>query len=206
VDTRVAGPSRGGEAPTVYVTPTSGSRARPGTAVARVDLLRRVLDNQRLDATVLATPVRLTPSRPNQVDRVYANLRSATAITGPSDDEAWVLMPAASAGWGPVAWQNTLFSGATPLTELSGNPRLALTIRRAALGSKALVECGVTAQGDGTVALGGSVSNQTIAVKSGSQHLNIVVDPASSTGDVELHLEPASPIAVNYCEIAALKY
>jgi hypothetical protein len=141
------------------------------------------------------------------VDRLYANLRSGTTITGPTNDEAWVLMPATTSGWGPVAWQNTrLFSGETPLTALFGTPRLTLTIRRVVLKSKALVECGITAQTEGKLSLGGTIATQTIAIKNGSQHLNIVVEPpTSTTEDVELFLEPESAIAVNYCEIAALK-
>jgi hypothetical protein len=107
-----------------------------------------------------------------------------------------------------VAWQNTrLFSGETPLTELFGNPRLTLTIRRAVLKSKALVECGITAQGDGKLALGGTIATQTIEIKNGSQHLDAVVEaPASPEGDVELYLEPGSAVAVNYCEVTALKF
>jgi hypothetical protein len=191
------------------VTPTTGSRAQPSTTKAQVDLLQRVLETQRLNETALATPVKLTPSRPNQVDRLYANLRSGTTITGPTSDEAWLLTPA-TGGWGPqpVSWQNTrLFSGETPLADLFGNPRLTLTIRRAVLKSKALVECGVTAQSDGQLAMGGSIPAQTIAIKNGSQHLDVVVEaPASTSEDVELFLEPQSMIAVNYCEITALKY
>jgi hypothetical protein len=189
------------------VTSTAGARAQPSTIKERVDLLQAVLENQRLNETALAAPVRLTPSRPNQVDRLYANLRSGTTITGPASDEAWVLTPAT--GWGPqpVAWQNTrLFSGETPLTQLFGTPRLTLTIRRAVLKSKALVECGITAQAEGKISLGGTIAAQTIAIKNGSQHLDVVVEPPTSTNeDVELFLEPQSAIAVNYCEITALK-
>ena len=188
-----------------YVTPTTGPRATPPTSRERVDLLQRVFENQRLNESTLAAPVRLTPSKPNQVDRLFANLRSATTITGPASDEAWVLTPTVAPGSIPGGWGGTrLFSGETPLTELFGSPRLTLTIRRAALKSKALVECGVTAQGDGQLSLGGTVAAQTTALKNGSQHLDVVVELPASSGDVELFLEPKSPIAVNYCEITAL--
>ena len=199
---------RSAAGPAVYIIPATGARATPMTTQARVDLLQRTLENQQLNETALAAPVRLTPSRPNQTDRLYANLRSGTTITGPASDEAWVLMPATTGGWGPVAWQNTrLFSGETPLTELFGNPRLTVTIRRAVLKSKALVECGITAQGDGTLSLGGTIANQTIEIKNGSQHLDAVVEaPASPDTDVELYLEPGSAVAVNYCEVTALKF
>ena len=56
------------------------------------------------------------------------------------------------------------------------------------------------------MSLGGTIATQTVAIKNGSQHLNVVVEPpTSTTEDVELFLEPESAIAVNYCEIAALK-
>jgi hypothetical protein len=199
--------TRGSLGQAVYVTPATGARAAPTTSRERVDLLRRALENQRLNAAALASPVRLTPSRPNQVDRVFANLRSGTTIAGPASYEAWVLTPVANLGSSPAGWGGVrLFSGETPLTALFGSPRLGLTIRRAAITSKALVECGITAQVDGQLALGGTIASQTVALKNGSQHLDIVVEPPASTGDdVELFLEPGSPIAVNYCEVAALK-
>jgi hypothetical protein len=79
---------------------------------------------------------------------------------------------------------------------LFGTPRLTLTIRRVVLKSIALVECGITAQTEGKLSLSGTIATQTIAIKNGGQHLNIVVEPpTSTTEDVEL----------NYCEIAALK-
>jgi hypothetical protein len=189
------------------VTPAPAPRAQPTTSRERVDLLQRVFENQRLNESALAAPVRLTPSQPNKVDRLFANLRSGTAITGPASDEAWVLTPTVAAGSIPGGWGGMrLFSGETPLTELFGSPRLTLTIRRAALKSKALVECGVTAQGDGQLSLGGTIAAQTIALKNGGQHLNVVVElPATAGADAELVLEPKSPVAVNYCEISALK-
>lgn len=204
VDTRVGQSST---EPLPYVTPAMGSRAVPTTSRERVDLLQRMLENQRLNETALAAPVRLTPSRPNQVDRLYANLRSATTIAGPAGDEAWVLTPVANLSSVSGVWGNRrFFSAETPLAELFGSPRLTLTIRRGALKSKALVECGITAQGDGELSLGGTIAAQTVALKNGVQHLDVVVEaPASSSDDVELFLEPKSLIAVNYCEVSALK-
>ena len=199
--------TRGSAGETVFVRPATGARAAPATSRERVDLFQRAFENRRLNETALAAPVRLTPSRPNQVDRVFANLRSGTTIAGPVGDEAWVLTPAADLGSALPGWGGVrLFSGETPLTALFGSPRLGLTIRRAAIKSKALVECGITAQGDGQLALGGTIASQTVALKNGSQHVDIVVEPPASTSDdVELFLEPGSPIAVNYCEVTVLK-
>jgi hypothetical protein len=99
-------------------------------------------------------------------------------------------------------------SSDTPLTDLFGAPRLALTIRAAALKSKALVECGFRAEGDGPLALGGTIPAQTITLKNGSGHLNVVVEPVASGENVELfleHMQGTPPVAFTYCEITALK-
>ncbi len=196
---------------TVFVTPTSGARPRPTSIQQRAELLGRLAENQRLDAKALAEPVRLRPSQPNHADRVYASLRTGTTIAGPTTDEAWVLSLGStglpSSGTPRGSW-GTFLSGETPLNELFGTPRLTLTIKGAALKSKALVECGFRAEADGPLTLGGTIPAQTTTLKSGSGHLNVVVEPAASGQNVELyfeHTQNTPPVAFTYCEITALK-